>query len=196
MPSIRSYRLILPLLTLCFTFLAGLAKASLPVVTGENTAPSLLLQPGTVAPICNLDGLDGNAYEFPASGSWNMIFYWSLFCHSCLEEIPEVQRRLEQENNPDLKAFFVSLDTERMHKALVNFCQRRELKQLVLMEKIASDSWLTADQWGVVSTPAVFIVAPDGKVAYSHQGPLDLDRFFAGFAAMTASATEVLPPEK
>ena len=95
MPSIRNFRLVLPLFAFCLVLLMNFrASASLPVVAGENAGQSLLLQPGTVAPFCRLNGLDGNDYEFPASGSWNMIFYWSLFCHSCLEDIPEVQRRL------------------------------------------------------------------------------------------------------
>ncbi len=175
---------VLPAFILLIALTAG---ASMPVTSSESSAPSKLLAPGTAAPVCRLNGTNGTAWDFPAAGQWNIIVYWSLFCHSCLEEIPEIQHRIA--SMTDVKTFFVSLDTEKMLKALQNYCNKRELKLPVLMEQVASDTWVTADQYGVVSTPAVFIVAPDGKVAYSHEGPMDLDQFFAGFAAMVASST-------
>jgi len=145
--------------------------------------PAELLQPGTVAPLCNLEATDGQRYSFPASGSWSLVAYWSLFCHSCLDEIPEVQRRLASES-PEIKPFFIALDSKKMEKALKNFCKRRQLSFLVLYEEIASDSYVTADQMGVSMTPSIFIVDPEGKIAYSHAGPMDIDKFFSEFAEM------------
>ncbi len=170
------------------------AQASMPVAVSANPLPSKLLASGTAAPVFQLKNTDDVVCTFPVAGQWNVIFYWSLFCHSCLEEIPEAQHRLSSMS--DVKAFFVALDTAKMQKALQNFCKRRDLKLPVLMEEVASDTWVTADRWGVVSTPAVFIVAPDGKVAYSHEGPTDLDQFFAGFAALQASASATLQPAR
>ena len=197
MPLRPNFKFSTTILLVGVLMFAGLsAYASMPVISGENAEPSRLLQPGTIAPTCLLKGTDGSEYSFPVAGHWNMVFYWSLFCHSCLEEIPEVQYRLSSMNDAGLKSFFVSLDTERMQKALLNYSSKRDLKLPILMEKVASDTYLTADQWGVVSTPAVFVVAPDGKVAYSHQGPMDLDQFFAGFSALKASQTAELPTER
>ena len=194
MPSANFCKTLFTVMLACL-FSASL-QASMPVISAGSGESSRLLQPGTVAPTCRLTDTGGSEQTFPASGSWNIIFYWSLFCHSCLEEIPEAQNRIVALSRPDLKTWFVSLDTERMQKALQNFCQKRDLKLPVLMERVASDTWVTADQWGVVSTPAVFVVAPDGKVAYSHQGPSDLDEFFAGLAAMSASAAADLAGER
>ncbi len=194
MPSANFCKTLFTVMLACL-FSASL-QASMPVISAGSGESSRLLQPGTVAPTCRLTDTGGSEQTFPASGSWNIIFYWSLFCHSCLEEIPEAQNRIMTLDRADLKTWFVSLDTERMQKALQNFCQKRDLKLPVLMERVASDTWVTADQWGVVSTPAVFVVAPDGKVAYSHQGPSDLDEFFAGLAAMTASASADLAGER
>jgi len=153
----------------------------------ENGLKNTLLSTDQAAPINQLKGLDNQMHTFPMAGVWNMVFYWSLFCHSCVEEMPAVQARLEELASTSLKVNFVSLDSERMQKALENFCRRRNLKQTVLMEQLASDSYFTADQWGVTMTPSVFIVAPDGKIAYSHQGPMDLDKFFNDFSHMSAS---------
>lgn len=187
MPSSQSFKFaVFILLTLAMScFSALITAAEQPV---ENGQPVKLLQPGTAAPACLLKGIDGKEYSFPTPGHWNMVFYWSLFCHSCLEEIPAVQGRIQSMNVPDLKTFFVALDSERMIKALQNFSSKRDLKLPVLMEQLASNTYVTADQWGVVMTPSVFIVAPDGKVAYSHQGPMDIEEFFAGYTAMSATA--------
>lgn len=161
-----------------------------------NGSKAELLGPGVVAPICKLKGIDNLGYTFPEPGHWNMVFFWSLFCHSCLEEMPAVQAQLANKNQSELKAYFVSLDSEKMQKALVNFCKKRDLKQPVLMEQLASASYVTADQWGVSTTPSVFIVAPDGKIAYSHQGPMDIDKFFADYEIMSATGSEIIPAEK
>lgn len=147
---------------------------------------SELLKPGDMSPICNLEATDGNRYAFPASGSWSMVFYWSLFCHSCLEEIPAVQSHLASMGE-NVKPFFISLDSKRMEKGLKNFVIKRKLANPILMEEIASDSYVTADKWGVEMTPTVFIVAPDGKIAYSHAGPMDIEKFFNEFSQMQHS---------
>ncbi len=195
MPNFNRRRVLAGFVLAAVLFLVTLkAGASMPVVSGDSSMPSKLLTPGTAAPVCSLKAIDGTAMTFPAAGQWNIVAYWSLFCHSCLEEIPEIQHRLA--SMTDIKAFFISLDTEKMQKALQNYSNKRELKLPVLMEQVASDTWVTADQYGVVSTPAVFIVAPDGKVAYSHEGPMDLDQFFAGFAAMVASSTTTPAAER
>lgn len=187
MRSYQNFRL-LPLIffAIFFSLTITFLQAAAPQ---ENASAGALLLPGVVAPICHLEGIDGNEYTFPATKTWNMVFFWSLFCHSCLEEMPEVQKHIARVPINSLKTFFVSLDSERMRKALINFSNKRDLKQPILMEQLASDSYVSADRWGVKMTPSVFIVAPDGKVAYSHQGPMDIEKFFGDFAAMIASST-------
>jgi len=170
-----------------FVLMLGLSLAVV-LPAAEVASGSKLLAPGQVAPVNSLDAIDNVAHQFPVAGEWNMVFFWSLFCHSCVEEMPAVQARLADYAQTGLKVFFVSLDTVRMQKALINFCRLRDLRHTVLMERVASDSYEVADKWGVVMTPSVFIVAPDGKVAWSGQGPLDIDGFFAGFDKMA------LPP--
>lgn len=179
---------------ICITFMTVCTYASIEGAAG-NGSKLVLLSPDQQAPSCQLTGIDNVDYSFPVPGNWNIIFFWSLFCHSCVEEIPAIQNLLVHSEQKNLQAFFISLDSSSRQKALLNFCSKRNLTQPVLMEQLASDSYLTADQWGVSTTPSVFIVAPDGKIAYSHQGPMDLDKFFSDFSAMSASYSESLPPE-
>ena len=92
--------------------------------------------------------------------------------------MPEIQEGLEKLDGKDFSTFFVSLDTEKMQKALQNFKKRRKFPAPILMEKIENEKYLSADTWGVTMTPSVFIINPEGNIIFSHQGPLDLDLFF------------------
>ena len=145
----------------------------------EGNKPALsLLQPGSTAPINVLKDISNEERNFPISAKWNLVFYWSLFCHSCIEEMPEIQDGLSKLEGKDFETFFVSLDTEKMQKALQNFKKRRKFPAPILMEKVDNEKYVSADSWGVTMTPSVFIVNPEGKIIFSHQGPLDLDLFF------------------
>ncbi len=145
----------------------------------EGNKPALsLLQPGSTAPINVLKDISNEERSFPISAKWNLVFYWSLFCHSCIEEMPEIQDGLSKLEGKDFETFFVSLDTEKMQKALQNFKKRRKFPAPILMEKVDNEKYVSADSWGVTMTPSVFIVNPEGKIIFSHQGPLDLDLFF------------------
>lgn len=137
-----------------------------------------LLQSGTTAPINVLKDLSGEECPFPLLGKWNIVFYWSLFCHSCIEEMPEIQAKMSKMKGKDFNSYFVSLDTEKMEKALKNFVKRRKFSNTILMEKIENEKYITADTWGVTMTPSVFITNPKGTIVFSHQGPLDLEVFF------------------
>jgi len=105
MPSANFCKTLFTVMLACL-FSASL-QASMPVISAGSGESSRLLQPGTVAPTCRLSDTSGSEQTFPASGSWNIIFYWSLFCHSCLEEIPEAQNRIVALSRPDLKTWFV-----------------------------------------------------------------------------------------
>lgn len=171
----------LPLLLTAFLCCCRLSSSADPASVTQ------ILAPGQVAPVSSLKAIDNVEHCFPVAENWNLVFFWSLFCHSCIEEMPEIQARLAEYEASDLKVYFVSLDTARMQKALINFCRLRGFDRPVLMERIASDSYEVADRWGVVMTPSTFVVNPEGKIVWSHQGPLDIAGLFAELDAMRAA---------
>lgn len=155
-----------------------------------NNSAISLLKVGEKAPINHLKDTSNNEIVFPEANKWNLIFYWSLFCHSCIEEMPEIQEGLDKLEGKDFSTFFVSLDSEKMQKALINFKKRRKFSPTILMEKLENEKYVTADSWGVTMTPSVFIVNPEGKILFSHQGPLDLDLFFKNLPEEIAGKQE------
>lgn len=146
--------------------------------------PVPFLQPGETAPRLTLRDLDDQAVAFPVAGRWTLVFFWSLFCHSCLEEMPVMVTELAALPGRPCESFFVSLDTARMKKGLRNYLRKRNLDCRVLLEEIASDAYLAADQWGVRTTPALFLVDPDGKIAFSREGPFPLEELFERLRAL------------
>ncbi len=186
-------------LLLGILFVVPMLFMTLPANAQEETAgngPAMaLLQPGSAAPINVLKDTNDEERSYPVPGKWNMVFYWSLFCHSCIEEMPDLQAGLEKMADKDFNTCFVSLDTDKMQKALKNFIKRRKFTAPILMEKVENDKYLTADTWGVTMTPSVFIINPEGKIIYSHQGPLDVDLFFKNLPEELAQKPEAVEGE-
>lgn len=179
----RCARLLSPLsLTLALVFLL---TGFLPL----TAAPGPFLAPGTKAPVTTLEDLDGQRHQLPGSGSWTLVFFWSLFCHLCLEELPVLVQETAHLASPPCQPYFVSLDTARMRKGLQNFLNKRHLTATVLLEEVASSTFLTADQWGVRTTPAVFLVDPAGVIRYSREGPFDLQELLGIMNPTAASAS-------
>lgn len=181
--------------TIIFFFLIFVFPCILFAQDSNNSSISLL-KVGEKAPINVLKDTSNNEMVFPAANKWNLIFYWSLFCHSCIEEMPEIQEGLDKLEGKDFSTFFVSLDSEKMQKALINFKKRRKFSQTILMEKLENEKYVTADSWGVTMTPSVFIVNPEGKILFSHQGPLDLDLFFKNLPEQVVGSSETESTEK
>ncbi len=162
--------------------LIGLMGLGLVGVVAAEPGP--FLQPGEMAPRLTLRDLDDQAIEFPVPGHWTLVFFWSLFCHSCLEEMPVVVTELAALAGHPCESFFVSLDTARMKKGLANYLRKRNLDCRVLLEEIASDAYVAADQWGVRTTPALFLVDPAGKITFSREGPFPLEELFERLRAL------------
>lgn len=152
------------------------------VYADELQDTATILNPGKTAPLCVLKNLEDQLIEFPVLNEWNLIFFWSLFCHSCLEEIPALVNELTESEFSSCKSFFVSLDTEKKKTAIANFIMRRNLNCNVLLEEITKEDeqkYKSADLWGVKMTPASFLISPEGKIVFSREGPFDPDELFS-----------------
>jgi peroxiredoxin len=149
--------------------------------SGEDAGGALLAS-GT-APISSLLNASTNEpTTFPVMGKFNIVFFWSLFCHSCLEELPKIQGILPKSD--DYQVFCVSLDSDRMQRGLINFARTRRISYPILMEQIVEGRYLVADKWGVAATPTAFVVDPKGEIVFSHFGPMDVEAFATEFSKM------------
>lgn len=176
--------LLLPAFLMAFLAEPGVSRAE----------PVAFRQPGETAPAMVLRDLADREVAFPVPGRWNLVFFWSLFCHSCLEEMPVMVPELNALPGRPVESFFVSLDTARLKKGLTNFLAKRKLDCRLLLEEIASDSYRCADQWGVRTTPALFLVNPEGKIEFAREGPFPLDELFTRLRALPPTTAEPTEP--
>ncbi|HEY9071798.1 MAG TPA: redoxin domain-containing protein, partial [Candidatus Ozemobacteraceae bacterium] len=149
-------------------------------------------QPGTPAPVLTLERLAGGERTFPVKGKWTLVFFWSLFCHVCIEELPMLAEEVAALPKESVEAVFVSIDTSRLKTGLENYLRKRNLSVEVVLDRIiASASYEAADAWGVRPTPAVFLVDPTGVVTFSREGPFELNDLFGPLKSSLAAAPEV-----
>lgn len=135
---------------------------------------------GSIAPKCELRDLNGKVVQFPKDGKVNLIMYWSLFCHKCIDEMPIIIKEIQNNKNlENLEAYFITLDTEKFKIAVENFIKKRNLSCTVLFEEIASDSYVSADLWGVVTTPSVFVVGTDSRIVFHREGIFSIDELIS-----------------
>jgi len=158
-------------------------------------APGVFLSPNASAPVATLKDLNEKEQTFPVAGKWNVIFFWSLFCQTCIDEMPIFSEELKALRDLPLESFFITLDTAKMKKGVENFLKKRNFNLNVLLEEIASDSYKSADLWGVKMTPSTFFIDPEGKIVFSKEGPFDPAELFNLVRKALASQTEKEPPE-
>lgn len=177
MPSTRNFdRKLLSEISACAALIVLLFLATPEPASAE---PGQFLAAGRKAPVLTLERLSGGELTFPAQGRWTIVFFWSLFCHVCIEELPILAEEVAALPKDSVQAVFISIDTARMKKGLENFLKKRHLDICVTLDRvIASASYEAADAWGVRPTPAAFLVNPEGIVTYSCEGPFEPRNLF------------------
>ncbi len=164
-----------------------------PAARAEQPATGTFVVAGQKAPVLTLERLDGGEMTFPERGRWTIVFFWSLFCHVCIEELPMLAEEVASLPQDSVQAVFVSIDTARMKKGLGNFLKKRNLDVCVALDRIvASSSYEAADAWGVKPTPAVFLVNREGVVTYSCEGPFDPEKLFGPLRAALKAPSSCL----
>ncbi len=132
----------------------AMAQSTTAVQDPDSLYANNLLPSGTEAP------------AFPAlkKGTWTVIDFWATWCPDCRREIPAV-KEMNRKYGDKVKFVGVSMDTEK--EKLNSYCetngiaweQYSEFKKWKETEisKAYKISWL----------PTMYLVNPDGKVAYT-----------------------------
>ena len=152
-------------------------------VTG-NTA---LLPPGSAAPTFSLPALNGDRVSLrvfcgdtlikPHINSVRQVVvlsFWATYCKPCQKEMPELMRFSKKHKDDSVKVFCISIDKEGA--SLVSpFIKEKGYSIPVLLDPYRK----TAQRYGVEALPALFVIDPYGKIAFSAIGydgsePLDV----------------------
>lgn len=93
-------------------------------------------------------------------GRWIVVNYWAAWCHSCVEEIPELNRFYHSNDNKNIVFYGVNYD-QLPGDALKEAIKKVDIQFPVLTED-PNIAWQLGDTDII---PVTFIIDPQGKVA-------------------------------
>ena len=134
---------------------------------------------GQQAPDFRLSLLDGKTTSLSSlRGKVAVVNFWATWCPSCVDEMPDLQTVWEAYSGQNVTFLGVAYqDSETtVRSALVQY------GTTYLVGLDAGDR--IAEQYGITGIPETFIVAPDGRVAYVHIGPITTDVLSAQLEAL------------
>lgn len=150
-----------------------------------------MIAPGGLAPHFTLLGLDGREYSLPADqgGQPLLIAFFRVACGTCDIEFPYIHR-LQAAYPGGWRLWTISQDDPERTRA---YRDRFGITAPVLIDAPALDVSLLYDP---PSTPALFLVGPNGRVEFVLEGfdKTDLNEISRRIAAYVgAEAAEVAP---
>ncbi len=134
-----------------------------PVAAGE--LPGV----GDIAPDFTLHGLDGTPVSL---SQWHghpvLINFWAPWCGPCRYEMPAIQNAYQTHQEHGFVVLAIAVDDTA--KNVKEFVAEYDLTFRVLM-----DDGQVSNTYPVFGLPTSFVIAPDGRIASIHVGPLSED---------------------
>jgi thiol-disulfide isomerase/thioredoxin len=132
----------------------------------RNSEELITVQKGSKFPYFNTIDINGNKISSDdIKGKITIINFWNVFCHTCIEEIPELNRLVKKFDAPDKYVFLAfSSSTGRQIKSL--------LRRLYLKfdYRHIPDSDALEKQLAFQFNPVSFILDKNGVIVYMKVG--------------------------
>jgi len=138
---------------------------------------------GSVAP--NFESEDTEGQPFVLADALKqgpvMLVFWSLFCGTCIEELPIIQQELPKLQQK-VQVITVNLDEGPRARNVKMVATQKGFTFRMLLNKLdkkAADGTLVRKEYQidlaykVKATPALYIVNRDGTIAFGHYGALN-----------------------
>ena len=127
---------------------------------------------GGATPALELATLDGKPQRLEDyRGRVVLVNFWATWCAPCLEEMPSIEKL---RRSFDARRFaVVAVNVGEGPARAGEFVEKLQLSGFnILLDR----DMKTSKAWGARVLPMTFVVAPDGKVAYSYRGAIDWSR--------------------
>lgn len=139
-------------------FFAGLLMAG---GAGAATAPK---------PALKLTTLDGKAFDLSAqNGKWVIVNFWATWCSPCIKELPDISAYVDKHRD---KVAAIGLAFEDSDKAdIEKFLKAHPLSYPVAQVDVLDPP---KDFDAPKGLPNTYLIAPDGSVAKTFLGPIQM----------------------
>lgn len=134
---------------------------------------------GQESPDFRLSLLDGGTTSLKElRGQITVVNFWASWCPSCVEEMPDLQDVWEAYQDKGVTFLGVAYQDDAT-------AVRSAMTQYGTTYPVGLDTGdRIAEQYGITGIPETFIVAPNGRVAYVHVGPITADLLAAQLDAL------------
>ncbi|MHB0856271.1 MAG: cytochrome c-type biogenesis CcmF C-terminal domain-containing protein [Anaerolineae bacterium] len=162
-----------------------LGSASLAMWGGNLSLPTAARgRPavGALAPTFAVDTLDGGHFALDDQrGRVTVVNFWAGWCEPCRDELPDLQRVYAAYQNRDVTLVGL-LYRETREGAL------RAVESYGLSYPLGEDpGHAIARAYGITGIPETFVLDAQGRVAYTHIGPISAERLAHVLEALLAS---------
>ncbi len=135
----------------------------IPMISGIE-----MLKEGGVAPDFTLKDLTGAPFTLSQvlqEKKGVLIFFWSIFCEPCKEELPILQELTDAYRDKGVDFVGVILDGQPMKEAVNAFLkQEKHTFRTLIDESNEDESFLVSDPFGVAGTPTLYLLDKNRKV--------------------------------
>ena len=148
---------------------SGEEMTPIPMISGIE-----MLKVGDTAPEFAIQDLEGNEFnmkEALSEGKGVLIFFWSIFCEPCKQELPIIQELTDAYMEKGIKVVGVVLDGTPMKEAISAFIGQENYSFRVLIDELNPDeSFKISDPYGVAGTPTLYFIDSSNEVKFSKVG--------------------------
>jgi len=155
---------------------------SIPMISGIE-----MLKVGDKAPDFTVGNLEGAPFHMApvlARKKGVLIFFWSIFCEPCKEELPAIERLVGKYREKGIEFVGVVIDGSPMKDAIAAFIAQEKYTFDVLIDELNPDeSFKVADPYGVAGTPTLYIIDSEGIVRFGKVGRVpeeELEKYIQG----------------
>lgn len=168
---------------------------AVPAGAAEMQALRPLVHAGEKAPGFSLKDLDGKEVAFrPGTGKPALIAFWSVFCPTCKELVPEIDKSSVR-HGAAVRVIGVNLDGKRFTNAIRSFLKETGLRMPVGLDDLRNDFFVASDPFGVEKTPTLVLVDGAGVVRGAWAAERIRD-FLKDADAIVADLKKASPPRK